>query len=285
MEEKIFWSYVADWKAVRADREVPTQREEDVRDEEEEEEGGGIRWRRRKRKDESDCSYPTRYPEWQPGNKGSIKAALSGQSEEQAEGLSSAPSSARYAALPWTILCRRLFSDFSCLSWGALIIPFLIAAVWSLFEQREALFRVLSSVPSIPLFPSVIVCSGSPLQLILTAYSDPGEAHLLVFTPSYFQCHLPPFLFPFFDWQVAPGVWMHHSVKNLLLLPHVSTVKYFKMISISTDNPDGLQEKSFRNIPTQSSLPLPSRLSGDKWRWICHVRSPFPWEQAECFSQ
>lgn len=67
--------------------------------------GGGRRRkdrrRRRKRKDETDCSYPTRYPEWQPGNKGSIKAALGGQSEEQADGLSSA----RYAPLPWTILC------------------------------------------------------------------------------------------------------------------------------------------------------------------------------------
>lgn len=66
--------------------------------------GGGRRWkdrrRRRKRKDETDRSYPTRYPEWQPGNKGSIKAALGGQSEEQADGLSSAPSSARYAPLP-----------------------------------------------------------------------------------------------------------------------------------------------------------------------------------------
>lgn len=30
---------------------------------------------------ETDCSYPTRYPEWQPGNKGSIKAVLGGQSE------------------------------------------------------------------------------------------------------------------------------------------------------------------------------------------------------------
>ncbi len=34
------------------------------------------RQRRRKRDDETDCSYPSRYPEWQPGNKGSIKAAL-----------------------------------------------------------------------------------------------------------------------------------------------------------------------------------------------------------------
>lgn len=56
--------------------------------------------RRRRRND--DCSYPTRYPEWQPGNKGSIKAALGGPSREQAHGLSSAPSWACYATLPWT---------------------------------------------------------------------------------------------------------------------------------------------------------------------------------------
>lgn len=104
--------------------------------------GGGRRWkdrrRRRKRKDETDCSYPTRYPEWQPGNEGSIKAALGGQSEEQADGLSSAPSSARYAPLPvnnplpslfhvsffFFSLCLSLMSQSWGKNKGALIITF-----------------------------------------------------------------------------------------------------------------------------------------------------------------
>lgn len=91
MEELLFWSYITNWETRK-----PTERggrgqgwprwggrrgwKEGGGDEEEEAAAERRRKRRsdshKKTDDETDCSYLTRYPEWQPGNKSFIKAAL-----------------------------------------------------------------------------------------------------------------------------------------------------------------------------------------------------------------
>lgn len=83
--------YLGDWKACKMTK-IPLQREsnEDGPDEGEAVERTKSKkkmseGRRRGRtvKNETDCGYSSRYPEWQAWNEGSIKAPLQGQSKEK----------------------------------------------------------------------------------------------------------------------------------------------------------------------------------------------------------
>lgn len=63
--------------------------------------------------------------------------------------------------------------------------PFLIPAVWSLFEQKKAAFRVQSS-PLIFIIPFHCPRSCQPLYFVHTAYSVTGQVQLFGFNASFF---------------------------------------------------------------------------------------------------
>lgn len=156
-----------------------------------------------------------------------LKQLSGGASKEQADGLSSAPSCACYATLPWTpppsfLQClpspfRVFFFHFTCLCLEAkgrnrcaLIITLPHpCSLLSLSRKRQSLEFSLAC-PFLVIHP--FYCSSFlPLSLhfILAFYPDPGQVQLFALTPFFFipLCSLP-MSFPFLDWQKALGVGM-----------------------------------------------------------------------------
>lgn len=186
------------------------------------------RWRRKRQgrrtcKDETDCSYPSCYPEWQAGNTSSIKASLERRSKEKVSGLSP-------LSLLYKFTKRRSSSLFihTCpvvpsSSSSSILLnteakteqllssPLPVPAVFSLFKDRLKSWIYLafffSRLPVVVLAPNNLFASCF-LPLLLPAFLS-------------FWCS--PLLFPSLlnrqpkRLEISSAA-LHHSVENVLLL-------------------------------------------------------------------